>query len=155
MLVFTGPIDEFFGFDLGRLAYRGQRRAHDYHPDVDWLQPSHQVNNPDPANGPHVRTIEWKHMMEPPYARRISGTVLTRETPFTPSDPGDYEYPFPDQANRRLYERYRDRARALDSVLICGRLGEYRYYDMDHAIARARLLARRLLQPRPLVATAS
>lgn len=155
MLIFTGPIDEFFGFDLGRLAYRGQQRAHDYHPDVDWLQPSHQVNNPDPANGPHVRTIEWKHMMKPEYARRISGTVLTRETPFTPSDPGDYEYPFPDQANRRLYERYRDRARALDGVLICGRLGEYRYYDMDHAIARARLLARRLLHPGALVATAS
>ena len=143
------PIDEFFGFDMGRLAYRGQQRDHEYRPDIDWLQPGHQVNNPDPANGPHVRTIEWKHMMEPDYARQISGTVLTREIPFTPNDPGDYEYPFPDSANRRLYDRYRERARTLGDVLICGRLGEYRYYDMDHAIARARLLARRLLQPGP------
>jgi len=145
-LVFTGPIDAFFGFDLGRLAYRGQRRAHAWHPDVEFLQPCGQVNNPDPAAGAHIRTLEWKHMMAPEAAAAIRGTVLTRETPFTPDDPGDYEYPFPDAANAALYARYRARADALPGVLICGRLGEYRYYDMDQAIARARLLARRLLR---------
>jgi UDP-galactopyranose mutase len=143
--IFTGPIDEYFGFDLGRLAYRGQRREHEYQPDVDCAQPCGQVNNPDPANGPHIRTLEWKHMMPQPHAARIRGTVLTRETTVTPTDPNDYEYPFPDAANARLYRQYRDRADATPGLLVCGRLGEYRYYDMDQAIARAQLLAARLL----------
>jgi len=144
--VFTGPIDEYFGFDLGRLVYRGQRREHDYRADVAWAQPCGQVNNPDPANGPHIRTLEWKHMMPAGEVAGVEGTVLTRETTVTPADPNDFEYPFPDETNARLYRAYRERAESLRDVLICGRLGEYRYYDMDQAIARAQLLAKRLLE---------
>jgi UDP-galactopyranose mutase len=144
--VFTGPIDEFFEFDLGRLVYRGQRREDEYRADVDFAQPCGQVNNPDPANGPHIRTLEWKHMMPAGYAARIRGTVLTREITVTPTEPNAYEYPFPDETNARLYRQYRERAELLGDVLICGRLGEYRYYDMDQAIARAQLLAKRLLE---------
>jgi UDP-galactopyranose mutase len=145
-LIFTGPIDEFFGYDLGRLHYRGQRREHTYLPDVDFAQPCGQVNNPDPANGPHIRTLEWKHMLPPDEARRIKGTVLTREITVSPTDPGGYEYPFPDEQNAALYQRYRERADAIPNLLICGRLGEYRYYDMDQAIGRALVLANKLLQ---------
>lgn len=145
MTIFTGPIDEYFGFDLGRLKYRGQRRTHEYLPDVDWAFPCGQVNNPDPAGGPHIRTLEWKHMMPRELATRIRGTVLTRETTVTPNDPSDYEYPFPDDANAALYKVYAERARAIPDLMICGRLGEYRYYDMDQAIARAQLLAERIL----------
>ena len=83
--------------------------------------------------------------MPPEDAQKIRGTVLTRETPVTPNDPNSYEYPFPDDANGKLYRRYADRARDIQGLLICGRLGEYRYYDMDQAIARAQLLARRIL----------
>lgn len=144
-VIFTGPIDEFFGCDCGRLAYRGQRREHEYRPDVDRAQPCGQVNNPDPANGPHIRTLEWKHMMPAAHAARIRGTVLTRETTISPENPNDYEYPFPDAANARLYREYRERVEAMPGVLVCGRLGEYRYYDMDQAIARAQLLAARLV----------
>ncbi len=145
MVIFTGPIDEFFGCDLGRLKYRGQQRHHEYLPDIEFAQPCAQVNNPDPANGPHIRTLEWKRMMQPEYARRIGGTVLTREITVTPADPNDFEYPFPDEANARLYQAYRARAKAVPDLLICGRLGEYRYYDMDQAIARAFVLAKRIL----------
>lgn len=67
------------------------------------------------------------------------------ETPFTPDDPADYEYPFPDATNAALYALYRQRADALPGVLVCGRLGEYRYYDMDQAILRAQSLALKLL----------
>lgn len=144
-IIFTGPIDEFYGFAHGRLAYRGQRREHEYRPDAGFFQPCGQVNNPDPTQGPHIRTLEWKHMMPPEYAARIQGTVLTREITLSPTDPNDYEYPFPDAANARLYREYRERADATPGLLICGRLGEYRYYDMDQAIARAQLLAGRLL----------
>jgi UDP-galactopyranose mutase len=144
-VIFTGPIDEFFGYDLGKLKYRGQRRDHEYLADVEFALPCGQVNNPDLLNGSHIRTLEWKHMMPSEYLRGIRGTVLTHETPFTPQDPNDYEYPFPDEANKRLYEIYRKRADGTPNLLICGRLGEYRYYDMDQAIARARVLAKRLL----------
>lgn len=141
LLVFTGPIDEFFGYDLGKLAYRGQQREHVYIPGVKFAQSSGQVNNPNPANGPHIRTLEWKHMMQPEYARRIDGTVLTKEITISPADPDRYEYPFPDKGNGDLYDKYRERASRIPNLLICGRLGEYRYYDMDQAIARAMTLA--------------
>jgi UDP-galactopyranose mutase len=144
-LIFTGPIDEFYNYEWGRLAYRGQRRTHEYLPHIDWAQPVCQVNNPDPGNGPHIRTLEWKHMMPREFADRIRGTVLTREVTVTPSDSDQYEYPFPDDANARIYARYRKRADATSRLMICGRLGEYRYYDMDQAIARATQLAERLL----------
>lgn len=143
LLVFTGPIDVFLNQEFGRLAYRGQRREHDYHPNVAYVQPCGQVNNPDPGSGPHVRTLEWKHMMPAQYASRIKGTVVTREIPITPSDPDQYEYPFPDEDNARRYALYAERARALERTLICGRLGEYRYYDMDQAIAHAFTLVRK------------
>lgn len=145
MLIFTGPIDEFYGYDLGRLDYRGQQREHIYLPEQKFAQPCGQVNNPDPANGPHIRTLEWKHMMPPEYAARITGTVLTREVTVSPAEPDKYEYPFPDEANARLYRRYRERADATPGLLVCGRLGEYRYYDMDQAIGRAMRLAGKIL----------
>jgi UDP-galactopyranose mutase len=144
-LIFTGPIDEFFGFDSGKLKYRAQRRTHEFYPNRATSLPVGQVNNPDVQNGPHIRTLEWKHMMHPATAAGIKGTVLTREIPFTPDDPNEYEYPFPDPHNRRLYNRYRERASQLSDTLICGRLGEYRYLDMDQALARALMLSRQLL----------
>lgn len=146
VLVYTGPIDAYFNHDQGALAYRGQQREHRYMPDLSYSLPAGQVNNPDPQSGPHIRTLEWKHMMEPRFATRLAGTVLTTETPFSPTAPDSFEYPFPNQRNTSLYESYRARASQLGNVLICGRLGEYRYYDMDHAIAKARWLAKRLLR---------
>ena len=80
--------------------------------------------------------------------------MLTRETTITPTDPEAYEYPFPDEANTRRYELYRHEAEALPKVLVCGRLGEYRYYDMDQAIARAMMLVDRILQGRTAAAAA-
>jgi UDP-galactopyranose mutase len=145
-VVFTGPIDEYFGCDLGPLKYRGQRRKHEYFDEVDFAQPCGQVNNPSMAAGPHVRTLEWKHMMPPAAVERIRGTLLTREVTVTPTDPNDYEYPFPDEQNARLYKAYRERANRIPSLLVCGRLGEYRYYDMDQAIGRALILADRLMK---------
>ncbi len=144
-LIYTGPIDAYFGFDLGRLHYRGQQRIHEYLPEKDWAQPCGQVNNPQMENGPHIRTLEWKHMMPPEYAQQIKGTVLTQEITHSPDDPEQYEYPFPDRTNQELYNRYAQRASLDANLLICGRLGEYRYYDMDQAIGRAMKLAMSIL----------
>jgi len=148
-LIYTGPIDEFFGFDLGRLAYRGQIREHSYLPDTDYHQPCAQVNNPSPTEGDHIRTLEWKHMMPSERRSEIKGTVITRETPSSPALTDRYEYPFPDDRNRDLYASYRKRADSMPELLICGRLGEYRYYDMDQAIGRAMMLANGILRRQP------
>ena len=142
-IIFTGPIDEYYGFDLGKLKYRGQKRSHEYLPDVHYAQPYVQVNSPAPELT-HIRSIEWKYMMQPEFAERIRGSVVTKETTVTAENPSDYEYPFPDKANSELYEAYRQRTRATPNLLVCGRLGDYRYYDMDQAIARAMLLVERI-----------
>jgi UDP-galactopyranose mutase len=144
-LIFTGPIDEWFGFDLGRLQYRAQKREHSYLPAVDLQLPCGQVNNPDAANGAHIRTLEWKHFMPASQRGKVRGTVLTRETPYSPIAPDAYEYPFPNEQNAALYGEYRRRADAVPNLTICGRLGEYRYYDMDQAIGRAMIIAQRWL----------
>jgi len=143
--IYTGPIDEYFGHDLGTLHYRGQQRRQEYLPDVQWSQPCGQVNFPNPADGAQIRCLEWKHMMEKELQSKLRGTVLTYETTVTPDDPNDFEYPFPDVVNAQLYEQYKARALQNNSVMFCGRLGHYRYYDMDQAIAAAGQVVERLL----------
>jgi UDP-galactopyranose mutase len=143
--IFTGPIDEYFGFDLGKLHYRGQMRKHSFFSNESYVQPCAQVNNPTHAGGAHIRTIEWKHLMPQEASAPIRGTVVTSETPFSPTDPSGYEYPFPDGRNAQLYAKYRQRANSIEQLLVAGRLGEYRYLDMDQAIGRAMVLAEQLL----------
>jgi len=150
LLVFTGAIDEFFSHDIGKLDYRAQSREHVFVEGVPYVQPCGQVNNPSPAHGAHIRTLEWKHMMPPEQAAGIQGTVITRESPYPPQNSDHYEYPFPDQRNQALYEAYRARVRGDQRLLICGRLGEYRYFDMDQAIGRALRLSRKILRSVPL-----
>lgn len=145
MLIFTGPIDEFFGYKYGKLKYRGQERRIEHIENTQQHQPCIQVNYPN-VEDPRIRTIEWKHLMHPDEKEHVKGTMLTHETPFTPDNSVNFEYPFPDKANKQLYEQYRAESEKLDNVLICGRLGEYRYYDMDQAIGRAMKLASGILE---------
>jgi UDP-galactopyranose mutase len=149
LLIFTGAIDEFFSYDLGKLHYRAQRREHVFLENFACVQPCGQVNNPSPDHGSHIRTLEWKHMMPPDQTAHILGTVLTREYPYTPLDSDHYEYPFPDERNQTLYQAYRARVSGMKQLTICGRLGEYRYFDMDQAIGRALRLARKILTSLP------
>ena len=133
LLIFTGPVDEFFDYKFGKLKYRGQNRKVEYLSENEY-QPCIQVNYPN-AEDPRIRTIEWKHLLPADDKDKVTGTVLTHETPFTPDAPGQYEYPFPDKENADLYKQYKAEADSLTDTLICGRLGEYRYYDMDQALA--------------------
>ena len=145
-LIFTGSLDEFFDFDSGHLEYRSQKRSHTFLRDADWQQPCAQVNHAGPDAAGPIRTIEWKHLMPPAQQQTIKGTVLTDEFPFTPSCPEDFEYPVPRSRNQALYAHYRSRAAAVPRLLPCGRLGSYRYLDMDEAIASAMAIAQKLLR---------
>lgn len=148
MLIYTGPIDEYFNYEFGKLKYRGQKRVHEWIDNLEWHQPCGQVNNPDLNNGPHIRTLEWKHMMEASTISAIHGTLITKEITYTPESPEDFEYPFPDQENADLFKKYKEKAESISDLLICGRLGEYKYYDMDQAIARAFMLVeKKILAP--------
>jgi len=146
-LIFTGPIDEFFNFDAGRLRYRSLRRVHEFIPGADWVQPCGQVNHPDAGNREALRTLEWKHLMPADQQPQARGTLLTREYPFTPEEPDQFEYPVPTADQQELYRQYRRRARAVSGLVICGRMGTYRYLDMDKAIGLALRLAERRLIP--------
>jgi UDP-galactopyranose mutase len=141
-LVYTGPIDLFFESKFGPLSYRGQQRTIEHFSNVTKL-PCGQVNYPMHIDGPHIRKLEWKHMMDG--GMEIAETIITTETPFTPTDPDQFEYPFPDIVNAERYSKYRQLAEEIRNVTIAGRLGEYKYYDMDQAIARAMKLANGLL----------
>ena len=143
-LIFTGPIDEYFDFKLGKLAYRGQQRDHKYHQTNTFILPVGQVNYPRHADGKLIRAIEWKHMSKPNAV--VNGTVITTETPFSPVLPDEYEYPFPDLQNKSLYGKYRELADEQKDLTIAGRLGEYKYFDMDQAIGRAMKIAETILQ---------
>ena len=145
-LIYTGPIDEFFDYSLGRLEWRAQSREHEYLPDLDYALPCVQVNNPSHARGKHIRTLEWKHMLPSLYASKIQGTVITRETTYSPNNPDNYEYPVPTAMNRSLHAMYMERAKTMPELVVAGRLGEYRYYDMDQAIAKALTIAKKLLE---------
>ena len=134
-LVFTGPIDLFFERKHGTLQYRGQRFDHEYIPDEDLHQVAATCNYPNDHD--YVRITEWKHLMPADERAALKGTVITYERPFFPSDPDRFLYPYPDPVNRALADRYIAMARSLKDVTVCGRLGHYRYYDMDHAVARA------------------
>lgn len=141
-LIYTGPIDRFFDHAYGPLRYRAQERAHLHLPHIDRLYPCGQVNLPSIDAGRHVRSIEWRHILPQDVA---TGTLLTLETPVDATDWRQAEYPFPSAEARALYERYRALADARSDVVFCGRLGEYRYLDMDQAIGRAMTVARRIL----------
>lgn len=138
-VLYTGPIDAYFSYRLGALAYRSVRF------ETQVLDtPNHQgcaVMNYTDRETPYTRVIEHKHFAFGGQEK----TVVSREFS-TEWKPGDEPYyPVNDEANGALYERYRELAAGEKDVLFGGRLGEYRYYDMDKVIASALTLAKKVL----------
>ncbi|MBR2524316.1 MAG: UDP-galactopyranose mutase [Clostridiales bacterium] len=130
-VIYTGMIDEFYGYRLGNLEYRSLRFETEYMPDKDDYQGNAVVNYTD-SETPYTRIIEHKHFE----FGKGEGTVITREYP---SDwkPGDEPYyPLNNERNNKLYEEYRKLA-LEDNVFFGGRLGNYKYFDMDDTIAAA------------------
>lgn len=130
-IVYTGPIDAFFGFSEGYLAYRSL-----YFEDTHYDEENHQgvaVMNYTDSDTPYTRTIEHKHFQ----FGKQPDTIVTREYPVEWRPGMEPYYPINDAANTELYERYRKSANLKQNVLFCGRLAQYRYYDMDEAALQA------------------
>ena len=134
-LVFTGPIDEYFGFRHGRLPYRSLRFEHRTL-DQEWRQPVAVVNYPA-EDVPYTRVTEYKHLT----GQTAQRTSVTFEYP---SATGDPYYPIPRDENQALYKRYEALALAEPGVSFVGRLATYRYYNMDQVVGQALATYRRL-----------
>ncbi|GHC91938.1 UDP-galactopyranose mutase [Pseudorhodoferax aquiterrae] len=139
-LVYTGPVDEFFGYCFGPLPYRSLRFEHRTL-DQEWLQPVAVVNYPAPEV-PYTRITEYKHLT----GQRHPRTSITHEYP---TDQGDPYYPIPAPENAALYERYAQLAEQTPGVTFTGRLGTYRYYNMDQVVAQSLALFARIAQTAP------
>ena len=130
-IVYTGPIDEYFGYQLGRLEYRGlrfetKRLEEENHQGV-------AVMNYTDRETPYTRIIEHKHF-------EFGTQPVTYVTKEYPADwqPGEEAYyPVNNEQNQALYAQYQKLAAGEKGVLFGGRLAEYKYYDMDDVIASA------------------
>jgi UDP-galactopyranose mutase len=134
-LIYTGPIDEYFDHRFGALPYRSLRFQHETL-DQRRFQPVAVVNYPG-ADVPYTRITEYKH---------LTGQVH-RQTSISyefPQDDGDPYYPIPRPENAALYKQYEALAREQGDVTFVGRLGTYKYYNMDQVVGQALATYRRM-----------
>jgi len=137
--VFTGAIDEFFGYKLGALEYRSVR-FEDERIECDNWQGNAVVNYTE-REVPFTRIIEHKHFefgTQPV-------TIISREYPCEWKQGDEPYYPVNDEKNGALYAEYKKLADAEEKVIFGGRLGEYKYYDMDKVIEVALAVAKQQL----------
>ena len=136
-VVYTGPIDAYFGHKLGYLEYRSVRFEHEL---LD--KPNYQGNaavNYTDTETPYTRIIEhkWFTFGKDEQGNDLPKTIISREYS-SEWHPGDEPYyPVNDEKNSALYAKYKALAEREEKVLFGGRLGEYKYYDMDAVIAAA------------------
>ncbi len=144
-VVYTGPIDAYFGYRLGTLEYRSVRFETEVL-DIPNFQGNAAVNYTD-RETPWTRIIEhkWFQFGKDEAGQDLPKTVISREYS-SEWKPGDEPYyPVNDEKNTALYSRYRALAEQEANVIFGGRLGEYKYYDMDAVIDAALTRADRVL----------
>ena len=127
-VVYTGPVDAYFGYKLGALQYRSVRFETEVL-DTDNYQGNAVVNYTD-AETPYTRIIEHKHFEFGTQPK----TVISREYSAEWKKGDEPYYPVNDEKNGALYAEYKKLADAEPDVIFGGRLGEYKYYDMDKVI---------------------
>ncbi|WP_427113981.1 UDP-galactopyranose mutase [Megasphaera sueciensis] len=130
-VIYTGTIDEYFHYCLGELEYRGLRFETEKY-NIDNYQGVAAVNYTD-AETPYTRIIEHKHFE----FGTQSVTYITKEYPVFWKRGDEAYYPINDEKNQNLYQQYLIKAKQEKNVIFGGRLGEYKYYDMDKVIQSA------------------
>lgn len=145
-VVYTGAVDAFFDYSLGNLEYRSVRFENEVL-DIPNFQGNAAVNYTD-RETPWTRIIEhkWFEFGKDENGNDLPKTVISREYS-SEWKPGDEPYyPVNDEKNGELYKKYRALADKEDKVIFGGRLGEYKYYDMDAVIASALECAKKELR---------
>ncbi len=137
MILFTGMIDEYFDYKLGNLEYRSLQFKNEIFKDIDNYQGVAVVNYTD-ENTPYTRVIEHKHFE----FGKQKGTIITEEYPINWERGKEAYYPINDEKNSKLYHEYLDLAQNEKNVIFGGRLGNYKYYDMDKVIEESLILVR-------------
>lgn len=138
-IIYSGTIDRFFDYSEGELEYRSLRFESEIL-DCENFQGNAVVNYTE-AEIPYTRIIEHKHFEFGMQEK----TVITREYPATWKQGDEPYYAINDQRNTELYAKYRTLADSQDKVIFGGRLGMYKYFDMDDTIAEAMKLCKRIL----------
>ena len=144
-VIYTGPVDAYFGYSLGTLEYRSVRFEQEIM-DISNYQGNAVVNYTD-RETPWTRIIEhkWFEFGKDENGKELPKTVISREYS-SEWKPGDEPYyPVNDEKNNGLYEQYKQMADREEKVCFGGRLGEYKYYDMDAVILSALTRAREML----------
>lgn len=134
-LIYTGPIDQFYEYQFGKLPYRSIRFEHQ-HIDADQFQAVGTVNYPNDHE--YTRITEFKHLT----GSNAVGSSLVYEYP---SAEGDPYYPIPRPENEAVFKKYAQLAEQESNIHFVGRLAQYRYYNMDQVIAAALALAKKLV----------
>ena len=138
-LIYTGPVDEYFGLRYGKLPYRSLEFVHSTH-DREQFQPVAVVNYPNEFD--YTRITEFKHLT----GQRHKRTSIVHEYPRAEGDP---YYPIPRPANAAIYAKYRALALTTPGVHFVGRLATYRYYNMDQVVGQALTLYGKLAPNHP------
>jgi UDP-galactopyranose mutase len=142
-LIYTGPIDAFFGWRFGPLPYRSLAFRFETHA-IPSFQPVATVNYPD-EQVPHTRITEFKQLT----GQRHPSTTVVYEYPRAEGDP---YYPIPRPESAQLYERYKALADATPEVEFVGRLATYKYYNMDQVVGQALATFKRITERSSAVA---
>ena len=137
IVIYTGPIDAYFNYSLGNLEYRSVRFETELL-NIPNFQGNAAINYTD-RETPWTRIIEhkWFEFGKDENGNDLSKTVISREFSSEWKIGDEPYYPVNDERNSKLYERYKALADKEDKVIFGGRLGEYKYYDMDQVIAVA------------------
>lgn len=133
-LIFTGPIDEYFNYCYGKLPYRSLRFKYETL-NREWFQEAAVINFPN--DHLHTRITEYKYLTGQEHKK----TTITYEFPCWDGDPF---YPVPKPENQELYRKYELLAKEYPDLYFAGRLGTYRYYNMDQVVAQALTLYKNL-----------
>lgn len=145
-LIYCGPIDEYYEFRFGHLPYRSLRFQHETVQHAEY-QPVAVVNFPD-QSVPYTRITEYKHLTGQTHP-------LTSISYEFPCDDGDPYYPVPRPENAELYKRYKALADETANVTFLGRLGTYKYYNMDQVVGQALALYQRIEEGHAVTAEAA
>lgn len=135
-IVYTGPVDAYFNYRLGRLPYRSLQFEHEHLPDTQRYQAVGTVNYPNEHD--YTRITEFRHLT----GQEHSGTSIVREYPRAEGDP---YYPIPRPENEALFKQYEALCKEERNVTFVGRLAQYRYYNMDQVVGAALTAARTIL----------